>query len=458
MNPQLPVDFTNRMKEQLGDEYDAFISSYDAPPVRSLRINRRKVSSVDYAHMSSIFTGESSPEAVSFCEGAYYYADHEPGRSPLHDAGAYYIQEASAMLPAQLLDISERGLKVLDLCSAPGGKMTQIADLMNGHGLLVANEIIASRASVLSENAERLGVENALVLNHEPAELAGRFPSFFDRILVDAPCSGEGLFRRWPEATGEWSLDNVKMCAARQDDILDFAAAMLAPNGKIVYSTCTFSPEEDKGTTERFLSRHSEFEICDEPVHLYPHTAKCEGHFAVSFTRKNMSPPSSSTISPTSDKSLHSRKKPVLSPAETSLIRSFLDECLKPESPHRSLIEGNLDRIIRFGDSIYFAPEFLPDISHLKVKRCGLKIGTFQKNRFEPDHALSHALSPEEAAHVIDLPQDSNEVRQYISGMTINCDKEMKGWCLVCTEKFGLGWGKASGGTLKNHYPKGLRR
>ncbi len=455
MNSRLPEEFLNRMRQQLGDDLDEYLSAMDQPPVRSLRLNRRKIFPVDYARTSRICAGSDTPEPVIFCEGAYYYEDYEPGKSSLHEAGAYYIQEASAMLPATLLDATDSGQKILDLCAAPGGKSTQIADLMCGRGLLVSNEIMSNRASVLSENIERLGVENALVLNHDPNELAVRFPAFFDRILVDAPCSGEGLFRRQPEAVSQWSLENVKMCADRQDMILDCAAAMLAPSGKIVYSTCTFSPEEDEGSTERFLSRHPEFEICDEPKHLYPQSAKCEGHFAVSFVRKDFFD-AANTVNAGID-ATQKVKNNVISSIEKTLLSSFLNETLTEKCPHRRLIEEQSGRIVRFGDSIYLAPEYLPDLTGLKVKRAGLKLGTFMKNRFEPDHALSHALTPDEVRFSVDLPHDSMEIKQYLGGMTINCDKDMKGWCIVCTEGFALGWGKAGGGVVKNHYPKGLR-
>ena len=283
MNITLPADFTNRMKDMLADEYDRFIACYDMPPVKSLRLNIRRIDPLSYAQMSRKFTGCDDPKRVDVYPHGYYYEDERPGKSAYHEAGAYYIQEASAMLPATLLDIDGSSLKVLDLCAAPGGKSTQIADMMNGRGLLVSNEIIPSRASVLSENIERLGVENALVISADPVDLADRFPCFFDRILVDAPCSGEGMFRRNPEAVKEWSPENVDMCAKRQDMILDCAANMLASGGKIVYSTCTFSPEEDEGSTERFLERHPEFSICDAPQRLYPHKFRGEGHFAVSF-------------------------------------------------------------------------------------------------------------------------------------------------------------------------------
>ena len=468
MDIRLPDDFTVRMKDMLGDSYGNFISCYDKPAVKSLRINRRKILPVDYARMSVIFTGSDIPESVPFWEGAYYYDDDGPGKSPYHEAGAFYIQEASAMLPVTLLDVSDCGQTVLDLCAAPGGKTTQIADLMEGRGLLVSNEIIPSRASVLSSNVERLGVENALVISAEPTDLAARFPMFFDRILVDAPCSGEGMFRKNPEAVSEWSPANVRMCADRQDMLLDCAADMLAANGKIVYSTCTFSFEEDEGTVDRFLARHPEFTICDEPTRLYPHTFRGEGHFAASFVRADSDQSckrcqrdgSFDNISKrcqknrpfvTSDKS---RKFGKFSAGNTGFEgRELIDEFLN--GVKRTV---PLSPLSAFGESVYAVPEFMPDIGGLKVYRAGVKVGTMKKGRFEPDHALSHVLGPEDVDCYVNLKADSDEVRQYLAGMTINCDRDMKGWCLVCVDGFALGWGKATAGVLKNHYPKGLRR
>lgn len=454
----LPEDYKNRMKAVLADGYDDYISCLNAPYVRSLRLSPRRVQSSDMERMSRIATCCNSPEPVSYCPGAYYYDSDLPGKLPLHEAGAYYIQEASAMLPVTMLDVDESGMKVLDLCAAPGGKSTQIADLMNGHGLLVSNEIISSRAAILSENVERMGVVNALVTSVDPNVLADRFPYYFDRILVDAPCSGEGMFRKHPEAAGQWSVENVKMCADRQDMILDCAAVMLAPGGRIVYSTCTFSPEEDEGSLERFIARHPEFEAVEGPDHIYPHLHRGEGHFAVALARRT-----ESAIRPAgSDEIPESRsaraKKAVLDHVEDALLSDFLEGAYRDVSPVRTLIENNKDRLLKFGDGLYLAPEYMPPIKGLIVKRAGLRIGTFMKNRFTPDHALSHASSPEDVRFFVDYAHDSSEIGSYLSGMTIPCDPALKGWCLVCCEGIAAGWGKAAGGTIKNHYPKGLRK
>lgn len=453
----LPEDYQNRMKTILSDGYDDYIACLDRPYVRSLRLNLGRIDKADRARIQMIATGKKDPEPVSWCPGAYYYDNDLPGRSPLHEAGAYYIQEASAMLPVTMLDVDDSGMKVLDLCAAPGGKSTQIADLMGGCGLLVSNEIISSRSLILSENIERMGVTNALVTSGDPNALAKRFPAFFDRILVDAPCSGEGMFRKHPEAAGEWSIENVKMCADRQDMILDCAAIMLAPGGRIVYSTCTFSPEEDEGSLERFISRHPEFETVGEPDHIYPHLHRGEGHFAVAMSRKGESSIRSAEGDRMPEKGAKRRNKPVLDGVEDALLSDFLEDVLT-DGPVRSMIEDNKDRLLKFGDGLYLTPEYMPAINALTVKRAGLRLGTFMKMRFTPDHALSHAVSRNDVRLLVDYAHDSSEIRDYLSGMTLPCDPSLKGWCLVCCEGIGVGWGKAGGGIIKNHYPKGLRK
>ena len=451
LTPSPGSTFADRMRGQLHDEYEAFAACYEMPAYKALRLNRAVIGPEDYDMYGRLFTGQAHPEAVAHWQGAYYYTEDGPGRSPLHEAGAYYIQEPSAMLPVTMLDVSDNGLKVLDLCAAPGGKTTQAADLMNGCGLLVANEIISSRAGILSENIERMGVTNAIVTCSDPQRLADRFEGYFDRILVDAPCSGEGMFRKNPAAVNEWSPENVALCADRQDMILDCAVRMLSPAGRIVYSTCTFSPEEDEGAVERFLKRFREFTVCAGPHKLYPHTFKGEGHFAVAFERAGTDHRSHDSAS------VKAAYKPVPK-LHYALLSSFLADTINENCRIRKVIEDHPERLTSFGDSLYLTPAIMPDISGLKVLRCGLKLGTVKKDRFEPDHALSHALKNIDVKNFVDLAPDSPEAGQYLSGMTINCDKDMKGWCLVTTSTFPLGWGKAVGGTLKNHYPKGLRK
>ena len=252
----LPEAFTNRMQKMLKEEYPDFLQSYNETRNQALRLNPLKGDSGRFLDVSSFHL-----TPVPFAENGYYYEEEDrPGKHPYHEAGVYYIQEASAMLPAQLLD-AKPGERVLDLCAAPGGKSTQIGAAMGGEGILICNEIHPARAKILSENIERMGIINAIVVNHSPDVLAQHFPAYFDRILVDAPCSGEGMFRKNEEACSEWSPENVTMCAERQDEILDYAAQMLAVGGRLVYSTCTFAPEEDEGSVSRFLKRHPEFSV-----------------------------------------------------------------------------------------------------------------------------------------------------------------------------------------------------
>lgn len=259
----LPSKFINRMKFMLGQECDAFLASFESERSKALRINPLKLEGGSEEALQKIpFTTDK----ILWEENGFVYKDtDEPGKHPLHMAGLYYIQEPSAMSPVTYLD-PKPGERVLDLCAAPGGKSTQIAGRMQGKGVLVTNEINPGRAKILSENVERMGISNAMVLNETPENLSARFEGWFDKILIDAPCSGEGMFRKNEDAVTNWSPENVRLCADRQDGILDNAAAMLAPSGRIVYSTCTFAPDEDEGTIYRFLLRHPEFKVCKVPL------------------------------------------------------------------------------------------------------------------------------------------------------------------------------------------------
>ena len=260
----LPSKFTNRMKFMLGQECDAFLVSFECVRSKALRINPCKLQGGREDAYSKL---PFETKKILWEENGFVYKDEdEPGKHPLHMAGLYYIQEPSAMSPAAYLD-PKPGQRVLDLCAAPGGKSTQIAGRMQGRGILVSNEINAGRAKILSENIERMGIGNAMVLNETPQNLSARFEGWFDRILIDAPCSGEGMFRKNEDAVTNWSPENVRLCADRQDEILDNAASMLAPSGRLVYSTCTFAPDEDEGTIYRFLLRHPEFRVVEVPLY-----------------------------------------------------------------------------------------------------------------------------------------------------------------------------------------------
>lgn len=385
------------------------------------------------------------------------------------------------MAPAELLE-AQPGERVLDLCAAPGGKSTQIAAKMGGKGFLLCNEINPQRAKILSENVERMGIVNAYVTNEAPARLAEIFPEYFDKILVDAPCSGEGMFRKNEAACEEWSPENVTMCAARQDEILDCAAGMLRPGGKLVYSTCTFAPAENEGSVSRFLERHGEFRLlpiakeklslaaCDgsaeylndradqpdkdvrsefhmeDTLRLWPHKIKGEGHFAALLQKEGELPEgyqSSSTngfVTGVSDKGLEEYFR-------------FCQELFGK----RELSVGQGQRLpMKFGDHIYLVSPQMPSVKGLKVLRPGLHAGTLKKNRFEPSHALALAISPKEVRNVWNLEASGHTATAYLNGQTFPAEGE-KGWYLVCVDGFGLGWGKLAGGIMKNHYPKGLR-
>ena len=428
----LPEAFLERMKHQLGEEYPEFLNSLERPRAVALRYNPLKG---DAPVME--FQGENVPWEML---GFYYDPEARPGLHPYHEAGVYYLQEASAMAPVALLD-PQPGERVLDLCAAPGGKTTQIAGRMLGEGFLLCNEINPKRAKILSRNIERMGVANALVTNEHPERLAERFVSFFDRVLVDAPCSGEGMFRKEEAAVTDWSQETVEMCARRQAEILHSAAQMLKPGGRLVYSTCTFAPEEDEWAVAAFLESHPEFEpeIIEAPWfvpvengghRLWPHKLLGEGHFAA-VLRKNGG--EEGNVAPMAGEKL---------PKEWV---SFAKE-LKIALP--------AGKAVSFGANLFWAPEDLPDMKRLKVMRPGLELGEVKKGRFEPAHAL--ALWLKDCANVVSFPAEGAEIREYMHGNVL--PGTMKGWCLVKAGDYSLGWAKGDGNQLKNHYPKGLRR
>ena len=324
--------------------------------------------------------------------------------------------------------------------------------MLRGEGLLVCNEIHPKRAKILSSNIERMGIANALVLNEHPAKLAERFSAYFDRILVDAPCSGEGMFRKEDAAVSDWSQETVAMCAGRQKEILHSAAQMLRPGGVLVYSTCTFSPEENEGVISDFLNAHEDFEVelsslpyfdrgrpewveapapnLENCFRLWPHKLKGEGHFAARLRRKDFG-----------ERNAISLHKTLPLPKE---VQAFL-------SSNRIQING---QAVIFGETVYLAPQELPDLAGLKVLRVGLELGELRKGRFVPGHAL--ALWLKDFPSKADFPSDSPEINAYLHGQTLFGDQ--KDWTLICCDGYSLGWAKGSGGILKNHYPKGLRR
>ncbi|MBO4901221.1 MAG: RsmB/NOP family class I SAM-dependent RNA methyltransferase [Lachnospiraceae bacterium] len=485
---ELPVEFTDRMQKMLREESEAFFASYEVPAARALRFNPLKVQ--DPEATAELYGLNRS---IPWEECGYYYTDAGMpgegtpfGKHPHHEAGVYYIQEPSAMAPVSFLNVGENE-RILDLCAAPGGKSTQIAGKMKGTGILVVNEPHAQRARILAQNMERLGVGNAMVTNELPDRLAEHFPLYFDKILVDAPCSGEGMFKKNPEACEQWSVENVYMCANRQDEILSFADRMLRVGGRLVYSTCTFETEEDEGVIRRFLDTHPEYKICSVPlsdgmvlgedgtIRLWPHKVQGEGHFAAVLTKGVES------SSPGANRPAPNRRPKSPGKREIAQILDFAKRHLQQECLQRlGLTERSVDptAFLCFGERIFLLPVGFPSTDGLKVLRAGLELGSFHKDRFEPAHALAHGLKMTDTVNHLNLQGDSEAARQYLNGQEyrINtpfnktsavilnaADAEISltdpaaPWTLVCVDSYPLGWSKYASGVFKNHYPKGLR-
>jgi 16S rRNA C967 or C1407 C5-methylase (RsmB/RsmF family)/NOL1/NOP2/fmu family ribosome biogenesis protein len=450
---QLPEVYIEQMKDLLGVDAASFLASYNSPRTQGLRMNMLKLAGCkDTAeHLRELF----QLEPVPWCPTGYYYPEHtRPGKHPYHQAGLYYIQEPSAMSSVELL-APQPGDVVLDLAAAPGGKSTQIAGYLKGRGLLVANEIHPQRAKALSENIERLGIRNALVTCSDPQQLSKRFPAFFNKIMLDAPCSGEGMFRKDPEAIEEWSPAHVEMCAARQAHILDDAACMLRPGGLLCYSTCTFNRQENEATIEAFVQRNPQFSIV-RTERLWPHKHRGEGHFVALLTKA-----SEGRETETASKGAAHSKSTVIDRAAgdaMKLFHSFAAERL----PGFELGEGEP---LLFGEQLYWLPRseeqasLVPYLSGLKTLRPGLHLAEVKRNRVEPAHALALAALSEDSSEVCSFAADSPQVAAYLRGESLQAGNSgVHGWTILAVDGFPLGWVKASDGLLKNHYPKGLRR
>mgnify|MGYP001019443431 FL=1 len=457
----LPIEFEKKMKAFLGDEWDDFLYSYDNNRFQALRFNTLKVQSPEERMRILKTLKISSDKKVSWANEAYYFDENvRPGKHPYHEMGLYYIQEPSAMSAAALL-APKPGMRVLDLCAAPGGKSTQLATYLGDSGLLVSNEINTQRSRILSQNIERMGIKNAIVTNEDSFVLASHFPGFFNAIQVDAPCSGEGMFRKLPEAIEQWSMENVAICAARQKEILDNAAVMLKPGGTIVYSTCTFSKEENEDVIEYFLERHPDFTL-EEMERFWPHKVDGEGHFVAKLVRRGCVDTDLKADRKTKkNKNSKNRKnetKSALTKENMKLLSEFLDETISDDMA--ALIKNS--RLVMFGEQLYRLPDMEVDIKGLKVQRAGLHIGEFKKQRFEPSHSLALALKLSEAKNVVKLTCDNPQTIGFFNGQSVMLSDEQaaeckKGWALVCVDGYPAGWGKVNGTQVKNHYPKGLR-
>ena len=429
MNEQLHEAFVNRMRAQLGDGLTAFLHALDEPPLRGIRLNPMK-----QTEATARYTRE---DPIPWQEKAWYLeAESEAGSSFLHEIGAYYIQEPGAMMPAAVLD-AQPGETVLDLCAAPGGKSTQMGLAMKGQGLLVCNEPVQKRAQILSRNVERMGLPHTVVTCAMPDQLARKWPEGFDAVMVDAPCSGEGMFRRDPATRNEWTPEKAEGCAVRQREILREAARLVRPGGRLVYSTCTYNPEENERNAAWFLEQFPEFTPeafslpgIDAPQGMYtcyPHCMKAEGQFAARFRKAG-----EGCAKLPEDASL---KKPLK--AERAVLESSFPYF--PEATHQ------------LGPTMVSIP-FLPDIRGIRVLRTGLHLGEVRGKIAVPDHASALCVFPPDAL-VTDLTGE--QALKYAAGETIPGDAA--GWTLMRYEGLGAGWGKGSGGIIKNHYPKGLR-
>ncbi len=440
---QLHPQFIENMRALLGDGLGDFLRSLDDEYAAALRVNPlRKGAQAAAAE----FIGDPVPWAE---HGFYIRPDTRPGAGLAHFAGAFYIQEASAMLPAAVLNVRP-GEKVLDLCAAPGGKSSQIAFALGGEGLLISNEPDPRRARMLSGNLERLGVKNAVTVNEYPPRLAEKWPGFFDVILVDAPCSGEGMFRREPESRLQWNPASPAGCAKRQAGILDAAARMLRPGGRLLYSTCTYNLEENENTVAAFLESHPDFSAAefhvdglppsrDGMLKLYPHQVRGDGQFAALMV-KRADVPSEPSLSPRRAAARHVGRGAAPVQEAVSAFRAQFGD----------IIPAGAQPVV-WGDTLAACPAGAPPLDGIKTVSPGLMLAKLIGKRLEPAHQLAMAC-----ALLAGIELSDADTLAYVRGETVPCDAS--GYLVARWRGLPLGWGKASGGTLKNHLPKGLRR
>ena len=468
----IPPLFLERMSRMLGGEYEAFAAALQEKPASGLRVNTLKLTPYQFQASSPFSLGSPVP----WCDSAFNLptSDIPVGKHPYHLAGLYYLQDPSAMSAAELLD-PQPGERVLDLAAAPGGKTTALAALMHGQGLLVANEIKDKRIGHLAVNVERWGAGNVVITNETPERLADHFGAYFDRVLVDAPCSGEGMFRKDASARADWSPDMVAGCAVRQSNIMRVATKLVRPGGYLMYSTCTFAPEEDEGVIFHLLKESPEYEVVPLPgypgfmagrpewmpseakgeglegaVRLFPHRLTGEGHFACMLKRSGGA---DGPAEWSSDRLANPSR------LQERLWQAFTGEVLKIDFP--------ADRLRVRAERLYLVPESMSDFGNLRVVHPGVWLGTFKKDRLEPAHPLALFLKRGQAANVLNLSsadagkhQSGNlgrhrlPLKAYLSGETIPSEGT-PGWMLISVDGWPLGWGKRVQGIVKNHYPKG---
>jgi NOL1/NOP2/sun family putative RNA methylase len=460
----LPESFLDSMKELLGEEYPLYLDSLKQPSHTALRVNTRKISPEEFQRISPFALKQVRWTAKGFLFDASVDA---PAKHPYYYAGLYYIQEPSAMIPASLLPV-EKGDKVLDLCAAPGGKATELAAKLDGGGLLVANDISVSRAMALAKNLQVAGVTNSVVTAETPERLAGALPGFFDKILVDAPCSGEGMFRRDAGMIKDWLEHGPAYYAPIQRQILSQAYRMLRPGGMMVYSTCTFSPQEDEGMVQWFLDEYPDMTISpvtrqegfssgcpswvtggkkelEHCVRIFPHRSQGEGHFAVLL--KKAGEDSGADSLPECVKNRAGKEKKV-----SEEMCAFLDE-IKNLSLEENVLSPKKD-------TYFLQHHDMKKLAGLRQIYAGLILGEQKKKRFEPSPQLALALGMEDYPRVVNLPSNDQRVIRYLKGETLQVEKvaASAGYVLLCVDGFPLGWCKHNGtGTLKNKYYPGWR-
>lgn len=458
----LPTAFEEKMKRLIGDEYSEYLKCFDEPRHYGLRVNTAKISTEDFLKIAPW-----PLEPVPWIHNGFYYDGENchPARHPYYFAGLYYLQEPSAMTPADRLPILP-GDRVLDVCAAPGGKATELGARLNGTGILAANDLSSSRAKGLLKNIELMGIGNVLILSEEPGKLIPYFREYFDKILIDAPCSGEGMFRKDKKMIRAWEEHGPEYFSKIQKSIITQAAEMLKPGGMMLYSTCTFSPEENEQTIEYLLETHPEFDLCEmegyqgfssgmpettasrderlsRTVRIFPYRMKGEGHYLALLKKRG-------------DEVTHTC------------------DALRSASPRKNILPGELDDFLRDikrefdpsridirGDKVYYMPEGLPALNGVRFIRTGLLMGELKKKRFEPSQALAMNLKKEEYARTIDLSAKDERVIRYLKGETLDVEdlvsSKEKGWYLVCVDGYPLGFGKLARQMLKNKYLPGWR-
>ena len=460
----LPAAFEEKMKDLLKEEYEEYIACYEEPRYYGLRVNTKKITPEQFVKICPF---EIWP--IPWIENGFYYDGEKvsPAKHPYYFAGLYYLQEPSAMTPASRLPI-EPGDKVLDVCAAPGGKATELGAKLQGKGVLIANDISNSRAKGLLKNLEVFGIGNMLTVSEEPGKLIEYFPEYFDKILIDAPCSGEGMFRKDKKMVKAWEEHGPEFFAKLQRSIIMQAADMLRPGGMLLYSTCTFDALENEGTIEYLLENHPEFVIKEmipyegfvngkpevseskneelsKTVRIFPHKMHGEGHYLALLQKGEASD---------NLKAVKKKKSGKKLPEE-------LEEFLKVINPEIVGGSWDSDRFDIHGERVYYMPDELPAMEGVRFLRTGLLIGEVKKNRFEPSQALAMCLGKADYPNIISLPVDDERVIKYLKGETLDVDdivnNKAKGWYLFCVDGYPLGWGKLASGTLKNKYLPGWR-